>query len=162
MADVFSKAKRSAVMARIRATGNKDTELRLMALFRAHGITGWRRRQNLPGRPDFVFRQERLVIFVDGCFWHGCPKHFRAPKSRLTYWEPKIARNRMRDRTVNRALKQLGWKVLRVWEHALSPRESGRTMARLRRALAAGRTQRARPNTTAEIRRIRRERLLPR
>ena len=70
MPDVFTAAKRSAVMARIRGRGNKDTELRMMALLRAHGITGWRRGQKLFGKPDFVFRRERVAVFVDGCFWH--------------------------------------------------------------------------------------------
>src|SRR3989442_3445808 len=75
MPDVFTKAKRSAVMSLIRGSGNRDTELRMMALFRAHGVTGWRRGALLTGRPDFVFRRERVAVFVDGCFWHGCPKH---------------------------------------------------------------------------------------
>jgi hypothetical protein len=65
MPDVFTKAKRSAVMSRIRGSGNRDTELRLIALFRAHGISGWRRRMALFGKPDFVFRRERVVVFVD-------------------------------------------------------------------------------------------------
>ncbi len=65
MADVLSKKKRSQVMAAIRSTGNRATELRLAAIFRAHGIPGWRRHQPLPGTPDFVFRRERLAVFVD-------------------------------------------------------------------------------------------------
>ena len=74
MADVFTKKKRSAVMAAIRSHGNKDTELKLISIFRGHGIKGWRRHQPLPGKPDFVFRRERLAVFVDGCFWHGHPE----------------------------------------------------------------------------------------
>jgi DNA mismatch endonuclease (patch repair protein) len=66
MPDVFTKAKRSTVMSLIRGSGNKDTELRMIALFRAHGIVGWRRRAALFGKPDFVFRRERVVVFVDG------------------------------------------------------------------------------------------------
>jgi DNA mismatch endonuclease (patch repair protein) len=73
MADVFSKAKRSEVMSRIRPRGNKGTELALMAFFRAHGHTGWRRGRPLFGKPDFVFRKNKVALFVDGCFWHGCP-----------------------------------------------------------------------------------------
>ena len=94
MADVFTKKKRSQVMAAIRSGGNKDTELKLAAILRAAGITGWRRHQPLPGRPDFVFRRARLAVFVDGCFWHGCRAHCRMPKSRTEYWQPKIVRNR--------------------------------------------------------------------
>ncbi len=77
MADVFSKSKRSKVMAAIRSKGNKDTELRLAFILRAYGIKGWRRHYPLPGKPDFVFPKQRLAVFVDGCFWHSCPKHGR-------------------------------------------------------------------------------------
>jgi len=106
-------------MAAISSTGNKTTELRLAAILRAHGITGWRRHQPLPGKPDFVFRRERLAIFVDGCFWHGCRWHLRMPQDNRSYWQRKIARNIQRDRETNRLLKRAGWRVLRVWEHAL-------------------------------------------
>jgi DNA mismatch endonuclease, patch repair protein len=82
MPDVFTKKKRSQVMALIRSRGNRDTEIKLASLFRAARITGWRRHQPLPGRPDFIFRRERLAIFVDGCFWHGCRWHCCMPKSR--------------------------------------------------------------------------------
>lgn len=104
MPDVFTPAKRSLVMARIRGSGNKDTELRMIALFRAHGITGWRRTQKLFGKPDFVFRKERVVVFVDGCFWHGCPKpkHSPLPKNRAERWAAKFQRNRERDLRVTR------------------------------------------------------------
>src|SRR5215210_9228563 len=100
MADVFTPEKRSAVMARIRGSGNRDTELRMMALFRAHGITGWRRRQKVFGKPDFVFRRERVAVFVDGCFWHGCPRHATKPATRAAWWAAKHARNAQRDRAV--------------------------------------------------------------
>lgn len=119
MADVFTKKKRSQVMAAIRSTGNRATELRLAAIFRAHGITGWRRHQPLPGKPDFVFRRERLAVFVDGCFWHGCPQHLRMPRDNRHYWKRKIARNILRDRETTRRLKRAGWRVVRVWEHAI-------------------------------------------
>lgn len=124
MADVFNKRKRSQVMAAIRSTGNLATELRLAAILRAHRITGWRRHQPLPGKPDFVFRRERLAIFVDGCFWHGCRWHLRMPQDNRSYWQRKIARNIRRDRETNRLLKRAGWRVLRVWEHALRSSDS--------------------------------------
>jgi DNA mismatch endonuclease (patch repair protein) len=138
MADIFSRQKRSAVMALIRGFGNKRTELRLIAIFRAHGITGWRRRQPVVGRPDFVFPRERLAVFVDGCFWHGCPKHATWPKQNAAFWRAKILRNQARDREVNRLLKKAGWRVLRIWEHALTRKHEARTVARLRRVLAGG------------------------
>ena len=119
MADVFSKAKRSFVMSRIRSRGNKATELALIKLFRRHKITGWRRNQKVFGRPDFIFRQARFAVFVDGCFWHGCPRHGTQPKGNRAFWKKKFARNIARDRLVNRALRRAGWRVLRIWEHTL-------------------------------------------
>ena len=119
MADVFSKRKRSQVMAAIRSKGNKDTELKLVAIFRANGIKGWRRHRPLPGKPDFVFPRQHLAVFVDGCFWHGCPKHGRKPDSNKNYWLAKLQRNKARDKKINRFLRKNGWSVLRVWEHEL-------------------------------------------
>jgi DNA mismatch endonuclease (patch repair protein) len=114
MADVFTKAKRSAVMSRIRGRGNKDTELALIELLRQNGITGWRRNQKVFGKPDFLFRRNRLAIFVDGCFWHGCPKHCKMPNGNRAFWKKKLAGNRARDRRVNRELRKLGWRVVRI------------------------------------------------
>ncbi len=119
MPDVFTKAKRSQVMSRIRGRGNKETELALAKLFRMVGITGWRRHAALIGRPDFMFRKERVAIFVDGCFWHGCPKHSNMPKTNRDFWGNKLIRNKARDRQVTRALRFSGWHVVRIWEHEL-------------------------------------------
>ena len=119
MPDVFTKAKRSAVMSRIRGHGNKDTEIALAMLFRRHRITGWRRHQNIFGKPDFLFRRQRLAVFVDGCFWHGCPRCYRRPKSNRKFWDSKLARNRKRDRKVSRELRRLGWRVIRIWGHSV-------------------------------------------
>ncbi|HEX4264632.1 MAG TPA: very short patch repair endonuclease [Verrucomicrobiae bacterium] len=119
MADVFTKKKRSLVMAAVTSRGNKETELKLVSLLRSAGIGGWRRHEPLRGCPDFTFRRNRLIIFVDGCFWHGCPQHCRMPKNNREYWTRKISRNLERDRTITRALKASGWKVLRVWSHSL-------------------------------------------
>lgn len=113
-------------MAAIRGRGNKDTELRLVTILRGSGITGWRRHQSLPGRPDFIFRRQRLAVFVDGCFWHGCRWHCRMPVGNGEYWQRKIARNITRDRRVNQLLRSQGWRVLRIWGHALeSPDKVG-------------------------------------
>ena len=135
MADVFTKAKRSAVMSLIRSRGNRATELRLIALMREHGITGWRRGAPLPGKPDFVFHAAKLAVFVDGCFWHGCPRHARTPKTRVPFWTTKLTRNVQRDRAVSRALRASGWTVLRIWECALVRSRAGRTLARITHAL---------------------------
>lgn len=84
MTDIFTKAKRSEVMSRIRGRGNKETEIALLLLLRKHRITGWRRHPALFGRPDFAFAGHKLAVFVDGCFWHNCPKHFNVPKKQPT------------------------------------------------------------------------------
>jgi DNA mismatch endonuclease, patch repair protein len=119
MADTLSKLERSKRMALIRSTGNKATELKFAALLQAAGIKGWRRNSSLPGKPDFVFREGRLAIFVDGCYWHGCPEHCRMPQTNVTYWRRKIALNKRRDLHARRALGHAGWRVLRIWEHEL-------------------------------------------
>jgi DNA mismatch endonuclease, patch repair protein len=120
MPDVFTKAKRSEVMAAIRSTGNKATELKIISIFRARGITGWRRNQKLPGKPDFVFKRGKIAVFVDGCFWHGCKRHCRLPQTNRHYWQEKIARNAMRDKETNHFPQRIGWRVCRVWEHSLN------------------------------------------
>jgi len=131
MADVFTKEKRSEVMSRIRPNGNKETELALIALFREHGLKGWRRQQALFGKPDFVFRKNRIALFVDGCFWHGCPEHGTKPKTNTEFWAKKIQRNKDRDSLVDSTLSAAGWHVIRVWEHELKKRNSARLIARL-------------------------------
>lgn len=127
MADVFSKKKRSEVMAAIKSKGNRDTELRLLEILKANRISGWRRHYPVPGMPDFAFRKEKVVIFIDGCFWHNCPQHGHTPLSNRVYWLNKMKRNRKRDRMVNKILMEKGWTVLRFWEHEL---KTGKTMAR--------------------------------
>lgn len=139
--DVFSKAKRSLIMSRIRGSGNRDTELRMIALFRTYGISGWRRGQPLFGKPDFVFRRGRIAVFVDGCFWHGCPKpkHAPMPRNRAEWWAAKLARNKARDLLVTRTLRKQGWRVIRVWECDLAPKQ----WARIARAIARKLTDRS-------------------
>jgi len=131
MSDIFTKRKRSDVMSRIRGSGNRDTELRLIQVFRANGITGWRRGSNLPGKPDFVFPKLRTAVFVDGCFWHGCPRHATRPKTNAKFWRDKTAGNKARDRRVNRALRARGWKVVRIWEHELRRKDEARLLRKL-------------------------------
>src|SRR5579864_3753379 len=111
MADVFSVAKRSEIMSRVRGRGNRATELALISLFRRNKIAGWRRHKPLFGNPDFAFRKQRLAVFVDGCFWHGCPKHATQPETNSDFWAAKLARNKARDRLVARTLKRRGWRV---------------------------------------------------
>jgi DNA mismatch endonuclease (patch repair protein) len=135
VADDLTPQQRSYAMSRIRSRGNASTEQRMVALLRAERFKGWRRHVDLPGRPDFVFRRERLAIFVDGCFWHHCPRCFKMPASNLEYWIPKIQGNRRRDRRVTRELQRRGWRVIRVWEHSFS--RPGAISRRIRLALEA-------------------------
>jgi DNA mismatch endonuclease (patch repair protein) len=123
-------------MSRIRGRGNKGTELALAGIMRRHQIKGWRRHQPIFGRPDFVFLSLQLAIFVDGCFWHMCPKHSTMPTGNRTFWELKLVSNRRRDLLVARTLRAQGWCVLRLWEHELSPKNEARCVQRIRRAIS--------------------------
>ena len=155
MPDVFTKAKRSEVMSRIRSRGNRDTELALVRLLRANGITGWRRqitlvirssqrKEALTSNPkskiqnpklnraspprllrvkvDFIFPKSRTALFVDGCFWHGCPRHATQPRNNRAFWQCKLAGNKRRDARVTRTLRRTGWGVIRIWECDLARR----------------------------------------
>jgi DNA mismatch endonuclease (patch repair protein) len=137
MADVFTPEKRSQIMSRVKGRGNRATELRLIAIFREHGIRGWRRNQIMFGKPDFVFPDSRLAVFVDGCFWHGCPLHGTIPKSNRVFWRAKLVRNRSRDLVVNRELRKLGWKILRLWQHEL--RQPSKVARRLEKYIQVAR-----------------------
>jgi DNA mismatch endonuclease (patch repair protein) len=110
--------------------------LRLIELFRAHKITGWRRQASVFGRPDFIFAKPRVALFVDGCFWHGCPKHATRPKNNRAFWRRKLAANRARDARVTRTLRRAGWRVVRVWEHDLAWKHQARLLNKIRKALA--------------------------
>ena len=120
-------------MQAIRAKCNKSTELKMVKLFRENNITGWRRHLPLPGKPDFTFRNEKLTLFVDGCFWHRCPKCFRNPKTNAEFWKNKIENNVKRDRRVNIELKQAGWSVVRLWECQL--KKPQRFLTRIKKKL---------------------------
>ena len=140
MPDVFSKEKRSDVMSRIRGRGNRDTELALVRLLRERRISGWRRHQPLCGKPDFVFRKQRVAVFVDGCFWHGCPRHATMPVNNAEFWSRKLIGNRKRDRQTTLTLKSLHWRVIRVWEHELAA-QPDRCIRRIVAQLAHSETQ---------------------
>ena len=83
------------------------------------------------GKPDFVFQKLKLAVFVDGCFWHGCPKHATKPKNNREFWRRKLSANKARDRIVTHALRRAGWRVLRVWEHELAKKNDARLVRRL-------------------------------
>lgn len=126
--DTLTQQARSQVMSRVRGKGNQSTEIRIIALFRLWRIVGWRRNQDVFGKPDFVFKREKVALFVDGDFWHGHPRRCRMPKSNVEFWSAKIAANRRRDRKVTAVLSKEGWRVVRVWESTL--KEKPTTVAR--------------------------------
>ena len=130
--DTLSPKKRSWIMAQVKSTGNKSTEMNLIAVLRENRIKGWRRTYPLFGKPDFVFREKKVVVFVDGCFWHGHPTKCRIPDTNRKYWEMKISRNTERDRLVTATLRKKGWNVIRIWEDSI---KKPSTISRLRKAL---------------------------
>jgi len=130
--DWLTREQRSRNMASIRSKGNKTTERVFLSILRQAGISGWRRHVNLPGKPDFVFRSRRFAIFLDGCFWHGCPRCYRLPQDNRSYWKRKLIGNRRRDRSRSRELRSLGWRVLRIWEHThKSPRGRSQVLTKV-------------------------------
>ncbi len=132
--DTVSRQTRSLVMAKVKSKRNRSTEWRLRAMLVRNGLRGWKvHPEDLPGSPDFAFPAERLVIFTDGCFWHGCPRCKKVPSSNIAYWDRKIAGNHKRDKAVGTALRRQGWTVLRVWEHELNSLEL--VAARIEKAL---------------------------
>ena len=114
--DVFNVSERSEIMRKVKSNRNKSTELRLIEEFKKRSLVGWRRNVRLFGRPDFVFPKLRIVVFVDGCFWHGHRCRNTTPKDHAEYWRIKIERNQLRDRTVTERLTKLGYLVVRIWE----------------------------------------------
>ncbi|MGH7953768.1 MAG: DNA mismatch repair protein Vsr [Limisphaerales bacterium] len=86
-------------------------------------------------RPDFIFPKLKLAIFVDGCFWHGCPQHETRPKNNRAFWHRKLSGNKRRDLIVTRTLRKSGWRVLRIWEHELAKKNQPRLVRRIQRIL---------------------------
>ena len=132
--DRISKTARSRNMTQIRSRGSRTTEKRMRALLVSRKFRGWRMHPKILGSPDFAFFAERVLVFTDGCFWHGCPVCGHVPKSHRMYWKPKIERTVARDRLYSRSLRSQGWAVFRVWEHELSA-SADDVLERLRRVL---------------------------
>ena len=115
--DVHDKKTRSHNMSQIRASDTRpEKDLRLALWKKGHR---YRLRSELFGKPDLIFSVSRTVIFVDGCFWHRCPIHYREPASNMKFWSEKIDKNVRRDRKVTSYLRKEGWKVERIWEHEI-------------------------------------------
>src|SRR6266481_9979200 len=120
--DKLTQRERSALMAKVRGTGNRSTEMVVERTFQHLAITGWQKHpKKLIGTPDFFFPKTKLAVFVNGCFWHGCEKCKRnTPHSRRRFWLAKIRQNRRRDARVLRQLHRLGFRTLTIWEHSLA------------------------------------------
>lgn len=118
MADVMTKKQRSYNMSMIKGK-NTQPEIILRRIISAAGLRGYRLHYKLPGKPDIIFPKKRIAVFIDGCFWHKCPKCFVKPGTNRKFWNKKIDSNVERDRLVNTELKSKDWKVIRIWEHEL-------------------------------------------
>ena len=103
-------------MSRIRGK-NTSPELKLRKMLWESGLRGYRVHYKLPGKPDIVFTRKKVVVFVDGCFWHKCPVCFRPPETNAEFWNEKLQKNVERDLKVTKELEDFGWTVLRFWEH---------------------------------------------
>lgn len=125
--DTVTKEKRSAIMSRIKSEWTSP-ERKLYQAMRDIGLDPRTHDRQLPGRPDFIFDgpafqqstgQKPLAVFVEGCFFHACPRHYKRPKTNRAFWDRKARDNAARDRRNGRALQRMGVRVMRVWEHGV-------------------------------------------
>lgn len=105
-------------MSQIKRTDTKPEKILRKALWAA-GLR-YRLKNKLPGKPDLVFPSAKVAVFVDGCFWHGCPEHMTWPKTNQEFWRQKIERNIERDKKVRKLIHECGWKCIRIWEHQIN------------------------------------------
>jgi DNA mismatch endonuclease (patch repair protein) len=125
MVDKVSPEVRTRTM---RAVKSKDSRMEVAfrsALWRL-GLRFYKNSKKLPGKPDIVFPKKKFVIFLDSCFWHGCPQHLRKPVSNVDYWQAKFERNQKRDAQVNDYYREKHWRVIRLWEHELKANFEGK------------------------------------
>jgi DNA mismatch endonuclease (patch repair protein) len=118
MTDIFDKKKRSEIMSKVK---NKDSKIEV-EFRKALWKEGFRYRKNATnyfGKPDLVLPKYKTVIFIDSCFWHGCPEHCKLPSSNKDFWKKKIERSKERDQEVNEYYKSINWNIFRIWEHNL-------------------------------------------
>ena len=116
MSDVFSKEKRSQVMKAVKSKNTKTTEMKIIQIFKELGIKGWRRTYPLIGKPDFVFPRKHIIVFVDGCFWHGHDCRNVTPSANAEFWNAKRLYNKEHDFLITETLQQKSWTVIRIWE----------------------------------------------
>lgn len=122
-------------MSKVRSKGNKSTELRLIKYFKENNIHGWLRGYNVKGHPDFVFLDNKIAIFVDGCFWHGHDCRNTRPSSNAEFWQKKRERNMLHDKEITELFEARGWTVIRIWECELKKKNCGYQLARIKEAL---------------------------
>lgn len=153
--DIKSPEERSRNMAAVKSR-NTSPEIRLRRAIWKVGVryftsAGWFRLtgRRLPGSPDLVFPSARVVVFVDGCFWHGCPKHYQLPDTRQEFWRAKLLENQRRDRKVTELLEAEGWRVVRIWEHDTTSRRIDATVATLVNIVRSPRLDAAQPRAAS-------------
>ncbi|MGG2482818.1 very short patch repair endonuclease [Brevibacillus borstelensis] len=118
MADRLSKEQRSKLMQAVKGK-NTLLESKVTKELWHKGLRFRKNVKSLTGKPDVAIKKYKIVMFIDSCFWHGCPLHCKIPKSNVEYWTSKIQRNIQRDLEVNEYYKKIGWNVIRIWEHEL-------------------------------------------
>ena len=114
--DNRTKEQRSHNMSMIRSIKTKP-ELMLKRIMKLLGFSY--QPKGIIGKPDFANKKYKIAIFIDGCFWHRCPKHYIKPKTNIIFWKDKIRKNVKRDGAITKKLEKEGWKVIRIWEHDL-------------------------------------------
>ena len=133
--DRVSPQVRSKIMAAVRSGGG-SAERKMATILQINKFPDFRAQWSVAGKPDFAWPDQKVALFIDGCFWHGCPRCMRRlqSKSNVEFWQAKVITNRRRDVRVSRQLRREGWRVLRVWECAVGER---RTLLRIGRAVCA-------------------------
>lgn len=137
MVDNLTPNVRRKTMQAVKGKGTR-LEKRLFSVLMGIRVKGWQKNvDKIIGKPDAAFTMERVAIFIDGCFWHGCPECKRKlPQTNRMYWKRKIERNNVLAKSYNRQLRADGWTVIRIWEHELNgPADTLRVKTRLLRSL---------------------------
>ncbi|MEZ7892706.1 MAG: very short patch repair endonuclease [Candidatus Wallbacteria bacterium] len=120
MTDTVDKQTRSKIMQKVKSF-DTSIEVKLRKELWKHEIKGWRKNyKKLIGKPDIVFTKYKIAIFINGCFWHGCPKCYRLPQTNKKYWINKVNKNTLRDKNNIKILMKIGWTVINFWEHEIN------------------------------------------
>ena len=138
MADNLTKEQRHKNMCNIRSSNTKLEQDIMKSLYKS-GLRFRKNVKSLPGKPDIAIKKYKIAVFLDSCFWHKCPEHFKKPKSNLEYWEPKIQRNVERDKQINEYYKKENWHVLRIWEHE-KKKDFDKTAAKIKKFIEENKT----------------------